>query len=72
MAKYRNYWVYTLGSFLVWTILLTVVSTTRGGEARHNIFLVFCGWVIAWVSTSIARYIYPPPKRWLEATAPTP
>jgi hypothetical protein len=26
--------------------------------------LVFFGFCIGWVSTTIARYVYPPPKRW--------
>jgi len=33
--------------------------------------LVFGGWTIAWVSTTIARYVYPPPKRWFKANPPT-
>jgi len=28
------------------------------------ILLVFFGFCIGWVSTTIARYVYPPPKRW--------
>ena len=36
----------------------------RGGEAAQGILLVFFGFCIGWVSTTIARYVYPPPKRW--------
>ena len=32
----------------------------------HNILLVFAGWSLCWVSATIARFVYPPPKRWLE------
>jgi hypothetical protein len=37
----------------------------------HSVLLVFAGWCIAWISTTIARSVYPPPKRWLEAHHPT-
>jgi hypothetical protein len=35
-----------------------------GKESMQPILLVFFGWCIGWVSETIARYIYPPPKRW--------
>jgi hypothetical protein len=28
--------------------------------------MVFAGWVIGWLSATIARAIYPPPKRRIE------
>ena len=31
---------------------------------RHNVFLVFFGCAIGWVSATIARYVYPPPKKY--------
>ena len=65
MASYRNYWVYSIGCFVVWAVLLAVVAATRA-RTRHNVVLVFAAWVIAWVSTTIARYDYPPPTRWLK------
>jgi hypothetical protein len=44
----------------------------RGGwgeSAAQRVLLVFAGFCIGWVSTTIARYIYPPPRRW---TSPQP
>jgi acid phosphatase family membrane protein YuiD len=29
----------------------------------HKFVLVFSGWVIGWLSATIARAVYPPPKR---------
>jgi hypothetical protein len=65
MAKYRNYWIYSLACFLVWAILLAVVAAKGNKVTTHNVVLVFGGWTIGWVSTTIARFVYPPPKRWL-------
>ncbi len=65
MPWYRNYWVYSAGLAIAWAIAL-LLSLTVGGIAKVQIFLlVFFGFCIGWVSTTIARYVYPPPKRWL-------
>jgi len=71
MAKHRNYWSYSIGCFVVWGVLLAVVAAKGNKETTHNRLLVFGGWTIAWVSTTIARYVYPPPKRWFKANPPT-
>ena len=70
MAKYRNYWGYSAGCFLVWAVLLAVVAAKGNKAATHNRLWVFGGWTIAWISTTIARFVYPPPKRWLRASTP--
>ena len=72
MAKYRNYWAYSTGCLVVWAAILGFVSATGSKHATNNLLLVFGGWVIAWISTTIARFVYPPPKRWLQARTPTP
>jgi hypothetical protein len=72
MRKYRNYWVYSVVCLVVWSILLVVVAAKGNNHRTQDILLVFGGWCIAWVSTTIARFVYPPPKRWLEPSTPTP
>jgi hypothetical protein len=72
MKKYRNYWAYSIGCFLVWGVILAVRAAMGSSSTTHNVLLVFAGWCIAWVSTTIARSVYPPPKRWLQAGSPTP
>jgi hypothetical protein len=72
MAMYRNYWAYSIGCFVVWAVILASVAAQASHDTRHNVLLVFGGWTIAWVSTTIARFVYPPPKRWLRATTTTP
>jgi hypothetical protein len=70
MTKYRNYWIYSIGCFVVWAILLAVAASQGKKEATHTVLLVFGGWVIAWVSGTIARFVYPPPSRWLPPSSP--
>jgi hypothetical protein len=72
MARYRNYWAYSIGCAVVWVVLLALVAAKGSDDTRHNVYMVFCGWALAWVSTTIARFVYPPPKRWLKADTPTP
>ena len=66
MLKQRNYWVYSMGCFLVWGIILAVAAAKAKNGTFHNILLVFAGWTLCWVSATIARFVYPPPKRWLQ------
>jgi hypothetical protein len=72
VTKYRNYWVYSVGCLVVWSVLLAVVAAKGKSNTTHEVLLVFGGWGIAWVSTTIARFVYPPPKRWLRGTTPAP
>jgi hypothetical protein len=69
MMKHRNYWIYSAGCLVVWGILLAVVAIKGDTSRTDNILLVFGGFAIAWVSGTIARFIYPPPKRWTEGQA---
>ena len=64
MLRFRNFWIYSAGLAIVWAIVLLLTLTIRGSESMQRILLVFGGYCIGWVSTTIARYVYPPPKRW--------
>ncbi len=60
----RNYWIYSAGLALAWAVVLIVTHLTRGEDGMRATLPVFGGFCIGWVSTTIARYVYPPPKRW--------
>lgn len=64
MLRFRNFWIYSAGLAIAWAVVITLVRAIRGRESTQPILLVFFGFCIGWVSTTIARYIYPPPKRW--------
>jgi hypothetical protein len=72
MTKYRNYWIYSIGCFVVWGVIFAVVAAEGKSDKTHTVLLVFAGWVIAWISGTIARFVYPPPGRWLPSTALEP
>jgi hypothetical protein len=64
MLRFRNYWVYSIGLAIAWAVVLLLVLMIRGKQGVQFTLLVFLGFCICWVSTTIARYVYPPPKRW--------
>ena len=64
MLRVRNFWVYSTGLAIVWALVLLLARMIRGREGVRPYLLVFGGYCIGWVSTTIARYVYPPPKRW--------
>ena len=71
MFRRRSYWIYSAGLAIVWAILLIVLFATKPTVAP-NVLLVFYGFCIGWVSTTIARFVYPPAKRWrAESNTPT-
>jgi len=64
MLRFRNYWIYSAGLAIAWAVVLILTLTIRGSVSAQTILLVFFGFSICWVSSTIARYVYPPPKRW--------
>jgi hypothetical protein len=64
MPRLRSYWAYSVGLAVVWAIVLALALLIRGWEGAQPYLLVFLGYAIGWVTTTIARYVYPPPKRW--------
>ncbi len=64
MIRFRNFWTYSVGLAIAWVIALILILLIRGSEQAQRALLVFYGYCIGWVSTTIARYVYPPPKRW--------
>jgi len=66
MSRCRNYWVYSLGLGIAWAIVLIVVYAANRATA-HIVLLAFLGFVISWTSTTIARYVSSPARRWQTA-----
>jgi hypothetical protein len=61
-SRLRTYTAYSIGCGIAWLIVWAVVGTTRP-EARPRLLLFFAGWVVGWLSATIARSVYPPPQR---------
>lgn len=61
--RYGTYTAYSIACAIVWMVILAVVSTVGDAASRHTFLLVCGGWAIGWLSATIARSVYPPPKR---------
>lgn len=55
----KSYKRYSLGLVIAWAIVLGV-NWSLGGAARfHTVSLVCMGFFLGWLSTTIARNVYP-------------
>lgn len=64
MLRFGNYWIYSAALAIVWAIVLILTLAIRGEARAHSVLFVCLGFCLGWVSTTIARYVYPPPRRW--------
>jgi hypothetical protein len=71
-ARMRTYTAYSIGVGIAWAILLVLASLLDPAGKRNDILLVFFGFAIGWVSATIARYVYPPPKKYRQGTGNVP
>jgi hypothetical protein len=63
LRKYsRTYTGYSIACAVVWAVILTTVFTHAGQATQHTFAVFFGGWAIGWLSASIGRVVYPPPK----------
>ncbi|MGB8792648.1 MAG: hypothetical protein WCD33_14170 [Mycobacterium sp.] len=53
---------YSIACAVVWAIILATVWTSAGDATWHTFAVFFGGWAIGWLSASIGRLVYPPPK----------
>jgi hypothetical protein len=63
----RSYTAYSICCAVAWTVILNVVVAVANKDTAHTFLLVFGGWVIGWLSATIGRAVYPPPKWWRPA-----
>jgi hypothetical protein len=64
-TRLRTYTSYGIGCAAVWAVIL--IGTQIDGATPHTqntFWLISLGWWIGWLSATIARAVYPPPKKW--------
>ena len=66
LSRFRNYWTFSAGVAIVLAIVVTLRGVIGGSSTLHDMFLIVGGFAIGWVATTIARYVYPPARRWQE------
>lgn len=58
---------YSIASAIVWIVLIAIGVATGKASTQHTVLFVILGWAIGWTSATIARYVYPPPKKYLNS-----
>jgi hypothetical protein len=65
--RMNTYVAYSVACAIVWIVLIAVGVATGKTSTQHTILFVILGWAIGWTSATIARYVYPPPKKYRES-----
>lgn len=58
-----NYWVYSAGLAVAWAVVFAIRTSIGDQATMDTVLKVFAGFVVGWISTTIARYLYPPPAK---------
>jgi hypothetical protein len=61
-TEVNTYKGYSVGSAIVWALILLAGSRRLDSEAWKTLRLACAGWWSGWTSATIARASYPPPK----------
>ncbi len=58
MNRFNTYTAYSVACFIVWGILFLIGLLFHIHSKNHAAVYVFFGWVLGWLSASIARKVY--------------
>jgi dolichyl-phosphate-mannose--protein O-mannosyl transferase len=61
--RMNTYTAYSIGTFVAWAVIWAILAATEKKVTLGYIFAIFFGWCIGWLSATIARAVYPPPKK---------
>jgi len=65
--RFRTYGVYSVAVAVVWGVLLALAAARDTGDRYDKVRTVFLGFSMGWLSATIARYVYPPPRKYRRA-----
>ena len=60
--RFNSYTAYSIGCAVAWGIVWALAEAIDPKRTLHVLPWVFGGWVVGWLSATIARAVYPPPK----------
>jgi hypothetical protein len=62
-GRLNSYTAYSIGCAVAWAVIWAIAAAIDPKHTLRDLLLVFAGWVIGWTSATIARVVYPPPKK---------
>jgi hypothetical protein len=61
--RLNSYLAYSVGCAVAWGLVWLIAEVVDPEKTLERLRWVFLGWIIGWASASIARVVYPPPRR---------
>ena len=58
MIKKYPYWLYVVGVFVAWAIVLLVTRNFISSNRFHNLLIFGCGFLVGVLGASLARKVY--------------
>jgi hypothetical protein len=58
MVKRYPYWVYVVGVFVAWAIVLLFTWRLASTDRFHKVFIFGCGFLLGVLAASLARKVY--------------
>lgn len=62
-GRLNSYAAYSVGCGIAWAVVWALVLWLDPKRTVDHVVWVFLGWLIGWTSATIARLVYPPPKK---------
>ena len=62
--RLRTYTAYSIGTAIVWALIVVLAWRLDSSSTLHVMWLVSLGFFLGWLSATIARLVYPPPKKY--------
>ncbi len=60
-----NYLGFSIACVIAWAVIWILLAALASTTTVHTMGYVFLGWVIGWIAATIARVVYPAPRRTL-------
>jgi len=58
MIKKYPYWIYVVGVFVAWAIVLLIARNFISSSRFHNLLIFACGFLLGVLGASLARKVY--------------
>lgn len=58
MVKRYPYWVYVVGVFVAWAVVLLIVRNFISSSRFHNVLIFGSGFLLGVLAASLARKVY--------------
>jgi hypothetical protein len=57
-----DYLGFSVGCAVAWAVVWILLAALASAHTLHTVGYVFLGWVIGWITATIARAVYPAPR----------